>query len=207
MEARTAAAAKPREERVKAKPVAEAKATPSAKAAEGKSTTRTVPARPGMAPVDIATLEGSWLRKVVTVPGGMQVLMALVLTVVMTVMSAVTKAFPPEGAPDSAEATRTIFDVYGAGALMFLAPPVLIAGNAALYSLHAKRRRLWIFSAVAMAVFSLFGPQFLFPAGFLAYAILRAKKVEDGPSPADLRRAAKVQKKAQAKAQAGAETD
>lgn len=150
-----------------------------------------------MVPVDVETLQGSWIRKVVTVPGGIQVLMSVVLTVVMTVMSAFTRAFPAEGAPDDSELVRTIFDVHGVGALMFLAPPILIVGNAAIYALHAKRRRIWIFSAVAMALFSLFGPQYLFPAGFLAYAVLRARKVEDGPSAADIRRAHKARERAE----------
>lgn len=167
---------------------------------ESRPRARGASQRPGMVPVDIETLEGSWLRKVVTVPGGMQVLMALVLAVVMAVMSSMTNAFPAEGAPDDSELVRTLFDVYGAQALMFLAPPVLIAGNAAIYSLHARRRRIWIFSAVAMAIFSLFGPQFLFPAGFLGYAVLRAKKVEDGPSAADLQRAARARQRAEKRA-------
>ena len=40
------------------------------------------PARLGEVPVDIATLEGSFLRKLVQVPGGLQVIMAAVLTIV-----------------------------------------------------------------------------------------------------------------------------
>lgn len=137
-------------------------------------------ARLGQVPVDPETLEGSWLRRVAQVPGGLQVVMAATLVLVLTVMSAVMHTIPPDGAPKGAAGTRTLFDVYGFGALLILGPPVILVGNALLFSLHARRRRMWTMSAILLGGFSLLAPQFLFPAGFLGYAVLRARQVEDG---------------------------
>jgi hypothetical protein len=144
--------------------------------------------------VDIESLEGSYLSKLVRVPGGMQVLMAAVLAVVLAVMASVMATVPPEGAEPGAEATRTLFDAYGASAVLFLAPPLILVGNALVFGLHAKRRRMWTMSAIMLGVFSLLMPQYLFPAGMLGYAALRSKRVEDGPRrpirPARARRGA-----------------
>lgn len=135
----------------------------------------------GQVPVDVESLEGSFLGKVVHVPGGMQVIMATVLVIVLSVMGALMDTIPEEGAPDGAEATRTLFEAYGASALLFLGPPLILVGNALFFSLHAKRRRMWTISAIMLAIFSALMVQFVFPAAFLAYAAYRSKKVEDGP--------------------------
>lgn len=137
--------------------------------------------RLGDAPVDIDNLEGGFLSKLVRVPGGLQVVMAAVLAVVMAVMVSVTDTVPPEGAKAGAKATRTLFEAYGPTAVLFIGPPLVLAGNALVFGLHAKRRRMWTMSAVMLGIFSLFMPQFLFPAGMLGYGVLRAKRIEDGP--------------------------
>lgn len=190
--ARTKAASTPRHERVAAaSPVttgragrtgspddaakgAKPGAAGSAKAALGEG-------RLGQVPVDIDTLEGTFLSKLVRVPGGMQVIMAAVLAVVLAVMASVMATVPPEGAERGAKATRTLFEAYGASALLFLAPPLILVGNAVVFGLHAKRRRMWTMSAVMLGLFALVMPQYLFPAGMLGYAVLRAKRIEDGP--------------------------
>lgn len=190
--ARKKAASTPREERVAAAAPAttDRSGGRSAKATSGAGAGGDTPAsakaalaegRLGQVPVDIATLEGSFLSKLVRVPGGMQVIMAAVLAVVLAVMASVMATVPPEGAEPGADATRTLFEAYGASALLFLAPPLILVGNAVLFGLHAKRRRMWTMSAIMLGVFSLLMPQFLFPAGMLGYATLRAKRVEDGP--------------------------
>ncbi|MCB0987416.1 MAG: hypothetical protein H6519_03330 [Microthrixaceae bacterium] len=184
--ARTKAASTPREERVAAAaPVTSkspVKADGQAGVAERPSAREALAqGRLGQVPVDIDQLEGSFLRKLVQVPGGLQVVMAAVLAVVLAVMVSFMDTVPPEGAKPGAEATRTLFEAYGASALLYLGPPLVLVGNAVVFGLHAKRRRMWITSAVMLGVFSLFLPQYLFPAGMLGYAALRSKRIEDGP--------------------------
>lgn len=190
--ARKKAASTPREERVAAvAPLAPDRSgakgskatTGTGTGGEASASARTAMAegRLGQVPVDIETLEGSFLSKLVRVPGGMQVIMAAVLAVVLAVMASVMATVPPEGAEPGADATRTLFEAYGASALLFLAPPLILVGNAVVFGLHAKRRRMWTMSAIMLGVFSLLMPQYLFPAGMLGYATLRAKRVEDGP--------------------------
>lgn len=197
LSARTKAAATPREERVAAAVAASGSGERGAGGnragndrknsdAKGASTSSAresmAQGRLGETPVDIDTLEGSFLSKLVRVPGGLQVVMAAVLGLVMAVMVSVTKTVPPEGAKAGAKATRTLFEAYGPTALLFLGPPLVLVGNAVVFGLHAKRRRMWTMSAVMLGIFSLFMPQFLFPAGMLGYGVLRAKRIEDGLS-------------------------
>jgi len=191
LEARTKAAQTPREERVKQAAasgagkggsVAQADANGS-KARKGGTTREALAqGRLGQVPVDIDTLQGGFLRKVVQVPGGMQVLMAAVLVLVLSLMSSFTATVPPEGAEAGADPTRTLFDAYGASALLFLAPPLILVGNAVYFSLHERRRRMWVISAVMMVIFSALMLQYIFPAGFLAYAAYRSKRIEEGPA-------------------------
>ena len=79
--------------------------------------------------------------------------MAAVLVVVLTGMGLFMNTVPPEGAEPGAEATRTLVDAYGAGALLFIAPPLILVGNgtglAGLRAhLHARvaagARRNWL---------------------------------------------------------------
>lgn len=145
------------------------------------------PPKPGDRPVDIATLEGSWFSKVVKVPGGMQVLMALGMTIVITVMLAFMATYPSQADldndVDNPTATRTMFEALGAGrATLLLAIPLVVVGIAAAFSLHKQRRRVWLGCALVMAgYFGTVMPHYVFSMGFLLYAVLRASRVE-GPN-------------------------
>ena len=67
--------------------------------------------------------------------------------------------------------------------------------------LSPQRRRIWIGCSFAVALAVVFGMlQYLFPVGFLTYAVWRAAKVEGTAPSARARRSA-------AKAEAGAEAD
>lgn len=190
--ARAKAAQTPKEQRAAittGSPSSPSRSTPkpkdAAKAKDAKKPTRSAIAqgRLGQVPVDIDTLQGGFLRKVVQVPGGMQVIMSTVLVLVLTVMNSVVHTMIAKGAPKGAPATQTFFDVYGPKAILLLAPPVILVANALVFSLHARRRRMWTISAVLLGAFSLVIPQFLFPAGFLGYAVLRSRRIEDPRSP------------------------
>jgi hypothetical protein len=181
LEARRKAAQTPAEERAARRSQAVEKSRPErdARAPAGR---RQPQGRLGQEPVDVASLEGSFLGKVVQVPGGMQVVMATVLVVVLTLMAVFMDTVPPEGAERGAEPTRTLIEAYGPSAALFLAPPVILVGNALLFSLHERRRRMWMISAVMLVIFSALMVQFIFPAAFLFYAAWRSKRIEDGPA-------------------------
>lgn len=148
-------------------------------------TKRERPPKLGDRPVDIATLEGSWLSKVTKVPGGMQALMAAVLTVLVSGMLATMDAFVADADVDKkdAKATLNIFEAYGTNRALFtLAIPLLLVFVAAGFSLHKHRRRIWVAAAIVLGV--LFGttlPHYIFPVGFLVYAVMRSSRVE-GPN-------------------------
>lgn len=162
-----------------------------AKAGKGGGSTksgkpkRERPKRLGDTPVDIDTLEGSWFSKVTKVPGGTQVMMAAVLTVLVTGMLATMDAFVAEADKNNkdAKATLTIFEAYGTTrALLTLAIPLALVFTALAFSLHKQRRRIWVACALLLAL--LFGttlPHYIFPVGFLGYAVMRSSKVE-GPN-------------------------
>ena len=143
------------------------------------------PKRLGDTPVDIDTLEGSWFSKVTKVPGGTQVLMSVVLTVLVTGMLATMDAFVAEADKNDkkAKATLTIFEAYGTTrSLITLAIPLLLVFTALGFTLNKHRRRIWVACALLLAV--LFGttlPHYIFPVGFLGYAVMRSSKVE-GPN-------------------------
>lgn len=196
LEARKKAAQTPREERVATVGASSgssgsSKASKADGAAKGRAATRReglAQGRLGQTPVDIDSLEGSFLGKVVHVPGGMQVVMAAVLVLVLTVMALFMNTVPPEGAERGADPTRTLIEAYGPSAALFLAPPVMLVGNALFFSLHDRRRRMWTISAVMLVIFSAVMVQFVFPAAFLGYAAWRSKRIEersvDAPEPA-----------------------
>lgn len=143
--------------------------------------------RLGDAPVDIATLEGSWIRRVMQVPGGSQVLMGFALSLLSTVFLATARSVPKAGTPKGAKHPElvTIIDRFGLPqGLLILAIPSLIAGIAVAGSLRARRRRIWLGSAVALAIVVLFGASFyLFSVGLIGYGIFRASKVEGPGDP------------------------
>src|SRR5690606_14429873 len=148
LEARTKAAQTPREERLAKSAPRSADSGDSSKssgrnsdeAGRGSARQAMAQGRLGQVPVDVDSLEGSFLGKVVHVPGGMQVVMSAVLVLVLTAMGIFMNTVPPEGAERGAEATRTLVDAYGASAILFLAPPVILVGNALFFSLHERRR-------------------------------------------------------------------
>lgn len=152
---------------------------------KGSKPKRERPKRLGDTAVDIDTLEGSWFSKATKVPGGTQVMMAAVLTVVVTGMLATMDAFiaPADIDDEDAKATLTIFEAYGTSkAVISLAVPLLLVFFAAGFILHKQRRRIWVACAILLAI--LFGttlPHYIFPVGFLGYAVMRSSKVE-GPN-------------------------
>lgn len=149
--------------------------------------------RPGDRPVDIATLEGSWFSKIVKVPGGMQVLMAVGMTLVVTGLLAFMDTYPSQANVDAkvkdADPERTIIEALGAPkAALILILPLVVVGIAAAMSLHKQRRRVWVGAAVILGAFFALGMlQYIFPMGFLLYAVMRASRVE-GPNEPLFRR-------------------
>lgn len=205
--ARTSAASTPRPSRQPPKAVrrtgGEAKErrvdadTPSDATKTGKGAT--AGARPkrerrprlGDSPVDLDTLEGSWFKKVVTVPGGAQVLVGFGITVVTAVFLSQQKLFSAAGTPGSVKKpklTRTLFDVIGTPkGLLVLGVPVVVALFALLATLRPWRRRAWTGSALVFGALVLIGGalffNFIFSAGLIAFALFRASKVEGRPPP------------------------
>lgn len=187
VQARTKAAAEaPEVRRSKATSAPTASGTPAKKQGFFSAASEGRPPRPGDTPVDVATLEGNWITKRVQVPGGRQVLTALLLTLILTVLLAAQK-FVPEGAPKDAKPTVSIFDRFGALAFVLLGVPLIIVAIAAQFSLHPKRRRIWTFCAalLSIAVVGALGIYFvhLIVVGYLIYAISRAAKIEGPVSP------------------------
>ena len=139
--------------------------------------------RPGDVPVDLDTLEGSWIAKRMAVPGGRHVLSALLLSVLLSVMLAFQK-YPPADGPTDAKATESIFDLLGPFAFFLLLFPVVVVAIAAQLTLHPKHRRIWlgctiVLGAAVLAMVQLYIVH-LVVVGYLIYALQRAKRVE-GP--------------------------
>lgn len=149
---------------------------------------RVRPPRPGDTPVDPATLEGSFYRKVLQVPGGSQAFMAFLLAAMAVVFSVALAAFvhtvPRRGTPAKARGAPGVDTALGRYGLSVLVPLVLILAVATyglLSSLRPYRRRAWLGAAVVIGVLVFLGQVlFVFVAGTFAYATMRASKVE-GP--------------------------
>lgn len=136
--------------------------------------------RPGDVPVDIDQLEGGWFTQRIQVPGGRQVLTGAILTLVVTFMTAFAK-FLPEDGESGDPLTETIFDLFGTWAYVALTVPCLVYVAAAQLTLSPHRRRIWIGGSFAITLIALSGAPFiiyLFPAGFLVYAVWKANRVE-----------------------------
>ncbi len=184
-EARAKAAAVPPEER-KAK---YASSTPDA-AATGKKARGSDRPRPerrvrlGDVPVDIDALEGTWYHKRLSVPGGRQVLTGAVLTIVITVLTVITKYPDPDATGEAAKkATESFFDIHGAAGIPLLLLPIIAMAVSTWFILSPNRRRIWTGSAFVVALVSLpLGIPYIFAVGFLVYAVMRANKIE-GPVP------------------------
>ncbi len=143
------------------------------------------PPRPGDRPVDLDTLEGSWFSKVMKVPGGIQVLFAAVMAVVATGLMSFTAVFVAEADIDDrdATATQTVFEAKSLPvALALVGIPLVITAVALASTLRPQRRRVWLVSAIILGALSLALLQlYLIVAGFLAYGVFRAARVE-GPN-------------------------
>lgn len=145
------------------------------------------PPRPGDRPVDIDSLEGSWFSKVTQVPGGTQVLMAAGLLIVVTLMMSFMDFYiaPDQVDDPDAKPSMTIFESEGTGrALVLLGIPVVVVGLAVAASLRPNRRRVWLVAAMVIGVlYATSILTYLFVAGFLGYAVMRARKVEGPMEP------------------------
>lgn len=155
---------------------------------KGKSRAkRERPARRGDSPVDVETLEGGWFTRMSHVPGGTQAMFAGVMAIVATGIVSFTKVFVAEADREEfgrdAKATMTIFEAYDpavSAALVLL--PLAVVGLALWFSFHPQRRRIWLGAAVILGFLAATVLQFyLFVAGFFAYAVFRASRVE-GPN-------------------------
>lgn len=184
--ARTKAASTPREERVTAPSRTAPVGAKSAKVgdgdpADGKPASKR-PARLGSTPIDPADLDGGWLKRMVQLPGGLQALSAASIVFLISAMSVVLKAVPPEGAPNDAKPTRTLFEAYGPKAFVFILPPVLMAALALAYGQHVRRRRAWLVAAFSLVTFGVFmgSLPYLLAGGFLGYGAFRSRQVEGG---------------------------
>ena len=165
------------------------------------------PVRPGDVPVDIDTLEGTFIGKVQQVPGGRQVFTAalagLVATVFVIASATLGHTVPrdyqlkicpktqPKGCKNGitqAALTKepgvhTFLQAYGI--VKSLVPPIIafvIVMLALAVTLKPRRRQIWLVSAVVLAFLSLSsgGILFLIPAGYIGFGAYRAGKVE-GP--------------------------
>lgn len=165
-------------------------------AAKGAAKPRKVrPVRPGDVPVDIDTLEGSWRQKVAHVPGGTQVIMAAMLTVVVVAIVSFMPTFVSEAAQkaDKPKADQTIYEALGTGpAVVILGTAVLAVGAALAYALTPHRRKVWTLAAVVVAVAMVLGQLTLLLAvsGMLGFGAYKSFKVETGGASLLRRRSA-----------------
>lgn len=164
---------------------------------KGTKAPRAVRPRLGDTPVDVDTLEGNHIRKVMQVPGGSQVLMGLAISVLAAFLTASQRLVLPPGTPASnpkkLKFTRTLIGAFGwSHALPILLAPVVVLAVAAAMGLHKSRRRIWMVCAFVLALLIFSRPiyylYFFIPLGMLVYGIMRANKI-DGPPPARARRA------------------
>jgi len=182
-EARAKAAAIPAEER-KAKYASGTTSETSSKKERPERVRRERPVRLGDTPVDLDTLEGSWYRKRVAVPGGRQVLTGMVLTIIITAMTVFVKYPDPDAKTEAAKKKldHTFGEVWGPKGYLLIAIPFLAMAVACWAITSPNRRRIWNICAFVAAVGIIFGIPYAFPVGFLVYAGMRANKIE-GPVP------------------------
>ena len=165
----------------------------AAKGSASAKPRRERPPRPGDRPVDIETLEGNWYSKVQRVPGGSQVIMAAVMSVVCSGMLLFIKQFASDAELEKADRIKkykpkfdsTILDKFGTGkGLLILAIPALAVVAALVFALRPQRRRVWLLSTIVVAICTvvLGLTLYMVVAGFLGYAVYKASKVE-GPQP------------------------
>jgi hypothetical protein len=202
LKARTEAASVPPTERQAKATASTTEPAKGTKGASARGPRKERPPRPGDRPVDIATLEGNWFSKRMQVPGGRQVLTGALLTLVITGLMLVWKFPNPDARYFEASvravneltgtdltvvpaedypANESVWQVWGTAAWAALGVPLAAMLISAWAILRSYRRRVWIGASfiVALTVFSGF-IMYLFPVGFLTFAVWRAAKVE-GP--------------------------
>ncbi len=139
------------------------------------------PPKPGDRPVDVTTLEGGWVSRHMQVPGGTQVLAAGAMAVVATGLMSFTKVFFAAHADKKAKPTQTVFEHFHGAAIPVLLVPLAITFIALFSTFRPQRRRIWFTAAILLGLAaSNIMQYYLFVAGFLAYGVYRAYKVE-GP--------------------------
>lgn len=109
---------------------------------------------------------------------------AMLLTVVLSVLRAFLPVPDPdfegprEDAPDI-----SIFGALGPSAFIIIGLPIVAMAIATVFTLHPRRRRIWINCAVFIGLIVVLGGiEYLFSVGYLIYGIWKAKQVE-GPMP------------------------
>jgi hypothetical protein len=154
------------------------------------------PVRPGDVAVDVDALQGTWRQKVTHVPGGTQVLMAGVMTVLVVGLVSFMPSYISEAAQaasDKPKPDQTIWEAYGAvPAAVVLGIAVAAVGLALAMALKPVRRRVWIISAVTVAAITFVGQVsfFLVVAALLGFGAFKSAKVEDGRTSLFRRRSA-----------------
>ncbi len=154
--------------------------------ASGAKPRRTRPVRPGDVAVDVDALQGSWRQKVAHVPGGTQVLMAGVMTVLVVGLVSFMPSYISEAAQkasDKPKPDQTIFEAFGVGpAVVVLGIAVAAVAASLTMALKPARRRVWIISAVVVAAITFVGQVsfFLVVAALLGFGAYKSAKVEDG---------------------------
>lgn len=144
------------------------------------------PVRPGDVPVDVDALQGSWRQKVTQVPGGTQVLMAGVMSVLVVGLVSFMPSYVSEAASkasDKPKPDQTIFEAYGVGpSVVLLGIAIAAVGLALAMALKPARRRVWVISAVVIAAITFLGQVsfFLVVAALLGFGAYKSAKVEDG---------------------------
>lgn len=160
----------------------------SSRRGKASANRRERPPRLGEKPVDVESLKGNHFRKLIEVPGGMQVLLGLVLSVVVAAMTSQQKFFFVKDADVKKDKpTLTLIDHLGAPkAWTLMVLPVVAAAVAVVLGLHKHRRRVWI--GASMVVFStvvinavMFN--YVMVGGFMLWGVWKAQKVEGPQRP------------------------
>lgn len=142
------------------------------------------PPRPGETPVDIESLEGSWFSIRMKIPGCRQVMTGAGLLVLVTILAFFVN-LPAVKATKGQKAlpSETIIQRAGPQIILVLLVPLALGAISLIFATSPRRRRYWMWTAMISFAVSLLGLSwYLFPAGFFAFGVYKAYKVE-GPAP------------------------